>query len=266
MKVTSSNNKEIQFELEISKERLEQNKLDIEKTIKEVVEFEGLDAKEAAEYAASLRERGDLLFNVQKVISKMSDESIQRGDKISLEELESMITSQYSDRAFQTILQNYGRHSNAGKSKLSSIGPENVHIEKIEKTKLYSNYRDNFNSDIYKLWFKTQKGEKISLELNIDKSFYNPRMSINELASRTVDSEFLNIKQKLQIAIGQMPAESFKGLKRISVLHPMDGNLGGAGTVEPYQIAPVKKFDSIDKKTGEVKLKEKYWFYKTHPV
>ena len=57
VKFTDSNGKEIQFELEISKERLEKNKLDIEKEIKEVAEFEEFDAAKTAEYAAFCKKK-----------------------------------------------------------------------------------------------------------------------------------------------------------------------------------------------------------------
>ena len=223
MKFTSSNNKEIQFDLEISKKRLKQNKLDIEKGIKDVIEFEELDAEEAERYAAFLREEEDLLLNIQRFISRMSEESFQRGDKISLEELESMLISQYKNRVFQNLVQNYSRQHN---SKLSHIGVENVRIKKVG---------DGENFTEYDVQFKTQKGKKMSLKLEVSKDAdieLTDDFVVNLIKENEFDQRVLTMAQKMQLAIGQMPAEIFKGLKSITI-QGSKGEMRYAGQVGP---------------------------------
>ena len=232
VKFTSSNGKETQFELEISKERLEQNKLDIEKEIKEVAEFEELDAAETAEYVAFARKKDDLLLNMQKFISQMSEESFQGRNRISLEELESMLISQYKNKVFQHIAQNYGRQPH---SKLSQIGTENVHIKKTSHDAGFKEYN---------VQFRTRKGKQMSLKLeiseaadeNISNDFVLDRIKENE-----IDSQVLTMEQKMQLAIGQMPAEVFKGLKLIAIQSP-NGTGGYAGQVRPHLPGILKKW------------------------
>ena len=226
VKFKSSNNKEVEFDLEISKERLEQNKLDIEEEIKNVVEFEGLDAKEAAEYAAFAREKNDLLLNARKLVSSLSEESIQKGDKISLEELEAMAIRQYKNRIFQHVVQNYSQHHN---SKLSHIGVKNVHIKK-------TGHDDSFTE--YEVQFKTQKGKKRSLKLKISKEadgeVRSDDLVLDLIKEDEIDFQVLTMQQKIQLAIGQMPAEIFKGLKSITIRHNPDKKPGDyAGRVFP---------------------------------
>ena len=206
VKFTSSNGKEIQFELEIPKKRLEQNKLDIEEMIKDIIEFEKLDAKKAEKFAAFLRKEDDLLLNMKRFISQMSEESFQGRNKISLEELESMIISQYKNRVFQHVVQSYSRQHN---SKLSHIGVKNVHIKKVS--------HDEKNFTEYDVQFKTQKGKKLRLKLKISKDA-DGKMPDDDfifglIKENEIDSQMLSMKQKIQLSIGQMPAEIFKGIK-----------------------------------------------------
>ena len=223
VKFTSSNNKEIQFELEISKRRLEQNKSDIEKMIKDTAEFEKFNAEEAEEYATFLREDDDLLLNIQKFISQMSEESFLRGDRISLEELESMLINQYKNGVFQHFVQNYSRQHN---SKLSHIGVENVHIKK-------TGHDENFTE--YDVQFKTQRGKKISFVLKVSRDAeiemeMTDEFMLSIIREDELDQRVLTVEQRMQLAIGQMPAEIFKRLKSITIQR---SNVKYGGQVEP---------------------------------
>ena len=230
VKFKGSNNKEIQFELEISKKRLEQNRLDTEEKIKDVVKFEGLNAKEATKYAAFARKEDDLLLNAQKLISQIPEESLQGRNKISLEELESMAVSKYKDRVFQHVFQNYSRHHN---SRLSHIGVKNVHIKK-------TGHNEDFTE--YEVQFKTQKGKKRSLKLHISKEadkniLDDDDLTLQLIKDGEITSQALTMRQKIQLAIGQMPAEIFKGLKSITI-HSPDKKTGYAGQVTSIKSDP----------------------------
>ena len=226
VKFTSQNGKEIQLELEIPTERLEQNKLDIEELIEEVIEDEKFDPEFNAEnFAALVREEQDLLFYVKRLISSLSEESVQKGNKINLKELEAMAVSQYRNRTFQHFVQNYSRQHN---SNLNHIGVKNVHIKKIDSDERFTEYE---------VQFKTRRGKRMSLKLKIAKQADGRVTSDEHVLEEIKANDFypsniaihtniLNMQQRMQLAIGQMPAEIFKGLKSIN-LNPNSGNIGG---------------------------------------
>ena len=120
----------------------------------------------------------------------------------------------YSTRAFEEALQKYGRHSNANRSKLNSIGPENVYIKEVPITETDPpRLKKKYN-----VKFKTKRGKEINLELldYSDDELYLTQLEHSLNRSHNMDY-LLNIKQKMQIAIGQMPEEIFKRLKSISI-------------------------------------------------
>ena len=205
VKAKTSDGKEIDFELEIPSDRLEENRLDLE---------EELELVKAGEIDEDEIEVKSLLQTVQGIISKMPEESLKGANKISLDELHSMAEEHIRARAFEEALQKYGRHSNTNRSKLNSIGPENVHIEEVPIIETDSpRLKKKYN-----VKFKTKRGKEISLEL-LDYS--DDKLYLTELEhslNRSHDMDYLlDIKQKMQIAIGQMPEEIFKRLKSISI-------------------------------------------------
>ncbi|MCZ0932397.1 MAG: hypothetical protein OXJ52_04500 [Oligoflexia bacterium] len=251
----SSNNKEIKFKLEISSDQQEKNKLEIEEQIKDIIEFEQLEGDSAIEIADFTKKEYDLLSNIQIVISKMSGEVFYKRNRITFDELLSMANKDYRDQAFKNALKQYnGGHSNAGCSKLSSIGPDNIHITKISHNK---------HETDYEIQFKTQKGKKISLKLTISKELEPDELPLDilkELAENNLkDVNYLmSAKHKMQIAIGQMPAEIFKGLKTITFANFKNID----GSVRPHTIS-MQKSTKISKITGE--LVTNYVFHKIHP-
>ena len=222
---TSSNNKEMEFQLEIPKESLEKNKSDIEQFIKGVAEDEDMTAEETKKFAAWYRKKEDLLFNIQKYISQMSEESFEGIDKISLEDLESMLITQYKNGVFEDFVQNYNK---AGSTKLSRIGAENVHIKKTEEIMF-------FDQTEYDVQFKTQKGKPMNLKLRIanedGQTIPNRQVLIATIRDGDMDHRVLSIPQKMQLAIGQMPAEIFKGLKSITFKSSVQTETGVQGSV-----------------------------------
>ena len=219
---TSSNNKEREFQLEIPKESLEKNKADIEQFIKGVVEDEELTAKEAEEFASYYRKKGDLLFNVQKYISQMSEESFEGIDKISLQDLESMLITQYKNSVFEHFVQNYNK---AGPSKLSHIGTENVHIQKTGEDRYWTEY------DVQ---FKTQKGKQMSLKLNISneslvhafmKATKSTKTNMNLAKARLDDIPFSSEKDLTSVLaheLGHVVQHTEYSLTNLSVLKNVD--------------------------------------------
>ena len=207
VKFTSANNKGIEFELEISSQFV----LRLENTIDNLIKFGYIQASEVDYFKKSK----NLLAKIRAIISKMPEE-FQIGDKIGFDEFYSLVDEKIISEMFKEVLQNYNRHSN---SKLSQIGPENVHIEKIQFDSGRKNNEEKYN--LYKVQFKTQKGKTLSFNLEIDRNLDNyNKMSFSKLTvgiDRLTAIDFLDIKQKLQIAIGQMPAEIFKGLKFIKL-------------------------------------------------
>ena len=174
----------------------------------------------------------NLLSDIQIIVSQMSRESFTGIDQMTYDQFYSMASSQYMDRVFKNIMHTYGKHRNAGRTKLSSIGPENIHIRE-------KGGREYRNSKHYDIQFEDQKGNKMSIDLVIANILHNTEADIfifpEDLKSfKQGDKKYrylLSVQQKIQIAIGQMPAELLKGLKSISV-HSFDERgvfLGGSG-------------------------------------
>ena len=214
VKAKTSEGKEIEFELEIPSDRLERDRRFIEEMIKDG------EIEEGEEEAYSL------LRSIEELISGMPEESLKGANKISLGELHSMAEEHIRDRAFKEALQAYGRQGNVRGSKLSSIGPENVHVEEI------GSHGPHYKK--YDVWVKTQKGEKINMELLINNDVADlgkPAFSSSDqirdmLLSDDLPGYALDTAQRMQFAIGHMPADIFKRLKSITVHHHGDTYAG----------------------------------------
>ena len=202
----------------------------------------------------------------EELISGMPEESLKGANKISLNELHSMAEEQIRDKAFKEALQVYGRQGNVGSSKLSSIRPENVHVEKIGTHGPHEKYN---------VWFKTQKGKKISLDLlihdDVDRAAKLAFSSTDELKNMLLSDNLpkyaLNMAQRIQMAIGYMPADIFKKLKSIIVHHHGDTYAGrvslfGANLIEEHAMTVYRR----SKITGKPVAKYMFRKYPHFPI